>query len=113
MYGDRQTIAIVVPSPKNLLALLLDPQKPFLTQIGIAYCSSKDQYSRKKGRELSTERLTEITVGFNSMMMDKDNPNMLYFTLNNLSGNTPSQFLFRINTKGSKTHYLGAYFGTV
>ena len=55
-FGSRATIACKIDESQNII------------KYGIAICSNDDNFSRKKGRELSTERLNN---GFKSTSVDK------------------------------------------
>lgn len=104
----KYTIALVVPKPEMLLALLATPNKPFITQAGVAFCSPKDQYVKKTGRDLATERMELITVKLSSMFQDLKDPDVYYYKLNVLAGDI-TEINLRINLKGKKTHFVSAH----
>jgi hypothetical protein len=105
---DKRTIAIVVPSKETLLSLMGDPEKDIVMEVGVAFCSPKDQYSKKTGRELSSDRMSAVVVSLDSVIVDKADSNVLYIQLRNKTNTLPEYFAFRVNLKAPRTHYIGS-----
>jgi hypothetical protein len=58
LIENKQTICLEVPSREDLIRLLNpNSEKTIVMRIGKARCNPKDQYNKKIGREISSQRL--------------------------------------------------------
>jgi hypothetical protein len=105
---QKKTVAVVVPPKRALMALLADPGAAFMIDVGVAYCSKKDQYNKRRGRDLSRERMQPALVMLDSVVVDNENPDILYIQLRNKTSDAPAFFAFRVNLKATKAHYIGS-----
>lgn len=105
---SKQTIAVSVPTTVSFRRLLADPMMPFFIDIGIAKCSKKDMYDKKKGRTLSVERMEPVAVVLDSLIVDETDREKLYIQMRNVGPKGPKFLAFRVNLKSKRPHFIGA-----
>ncbi len=98
------TVAVKLPSKEEFAKLISNPFKTITLEVGLAVCSRKDNFEYKKGREISTSKLSPVTFELKRISFNEDKS---LFSFNNKDEDGSVLVLdIRMNEKSERLHLI-------
>lgn len=99
------TVAVRLPSKAEFSKLISNPFRTITLDIGGAICSKKDNFEYKKGREISTSKLSPVTLTLTRIIFEDTKSYFRFKDVNNVD----IQIDIRMNEKSERLHLITAF----
>lgn len=102
------TVACLLPSKESLMSLLNSPERKIMISIGASRCSLKDNFSKKIGRELASQRLNLHEFKLTNAHFNDDK---IFLILENVDPSAKVvEILVRIYKNSPTVHFIDSTF---